>query len=140
MEVLLFCTLLFPQSFLLGLCSSVSWHSLRDSLWALCSSAPWHYLRASVMGLYSSVLKDFLRASFMFSSSYIITDKLCTMDLQLPVQSVPITTNVVSLNPAHGEMYSIQHYVIKFFSDLRQVDGFLWVLRFPPPIKLTAKI
>ena len=29
----------------------------------------------------------------------------------VPVQSVPITTNV-SLNPAHGEMYLIQHYVI----------------------------
>ena len=24
-----------------------------------------------------------------------------------------ITTNVVILNPAHGEVYSIQHYVIK---------------------------
>jgi hypothetical protein len=34
-------------------------------------------------------------------------------DLQLPVQSVPITTNVVSSNPVHGEVYSIQHYVIK---------------------------
>jgi hypothetical protein len=32
---------------------------------------------------------------------------------------------------------SIQHYVIKFFSNLRQVDGFLRVLRFPPPVKLT---
>ena len=42
--------------------------------------------------------------------------------------------------PAHGKMYSIQHYVIKFVSDLRQVGGFLWVLRFPPPIKLTATI
>jgi len=49
------------------------------------------------------------------------------------VQSVPITTNVVSLNPADGEVYSIQHYVIKFVSDLWQVGGFLWVLRFPPP-------
>jgi hypothetical protein len=28
--------------------------------------------------------------------------------------------------------------VIKFVSDLRQVGGFLLVLRFPPPIKLTA--
>jgi hypothetical protein len=28
--------------------------------------------------------------------------------------------------------------VVKFVSDLRQVGGFLWVLRFPPPIKLTA--
>ena len=39
-----------------------------------------------------------------------------------------------------GEVYSIQHYVIKFVSDLRQVGGFLWVLRFPPLIKLTATI
>ena len=37
------------------------------------------------------------------------------------VQSVLITTNVVSSNSVHGEMYSIQHYVIKFVSDLRQV-------------------
>jgi hypothetical protein len=38
--------------------------------------------------------------------------------------------------PIHGEVYSIQHYVIKFVSDLRQVSGgFLRVLRFPPPIK-----
>ena len=27
------------------------------------------------------------------------------LDLQLPVQSVSITTNVVSLNPAHGEVF-----------------------------------
>jgi len=49
------------------------------------------------------------------------------LDLQLPMQSVPITTNVVSSNPVRGEMYSIQHYVIKFVSDLRQVGGFLRV-------------
>ena len=34
----------------------------------------------------------------------------------------------------------VQHYVIKFVSDLRQVGGFLRVLRFLPPIKLTAAI
>ena len=51
------------------------------------------------------------------------------MDLQLPMQSVPITTK-----PVHGEVYSIQHYGIKFVSDLQQVGGF------PPPIKLTATI
>jgi len=33
------------------------------------------------------------------------------------MQSVPITTNVVNSNPVHGEVYSIQHYVIKFVSD-----------------------
>ena len=37
-------------------------------------------------------------------------------------------------------LYSIQHDVIKFVSDLRQVSGFLQVVRFPPPIKLTATI
>ena len=50
--------------------------------------------------------------------------------LQLPLQSVHITTKAVSSNPVDGEMYSIQHYVIKFVSDLRQVGGCLWVFRF----------
>jgi hypothetical protein len=50
------------------------------------------------------------------------------MDLQLPVQSVPITTKVVGFNPTHGEMYSIQHNVIKFVSNLQQVSDFFWVL------------
>jgi hypothetical protein len=39
------------------------------------------------------------------------------LDLQLPMQSVPITTNVVSSNPILGKVYSIQHYLIKFVSD-----------------------
>jgi hypothetical protein len=39
------------------------------------------------------------------------------------MQSVPITTNVVSSNPVHGKVYSIQHYVIKFVSDLGQVTS-----------------
>jgi len=37
-------------------------------------------------------------------------------------------------------MYSTQHYVTKFVSDLQQIGGFLRVLRFPLTIKLTAKI
>ena len=43
------------------------------------------------------------------------------------MQSVPITTTVMSSNPVHGEVYLIQHYVIKFVSDLRQVGGFFSV-------------
>ena len=42
------------------------------------------------------------------------------LDLQLPMQSLSITTNVVS--------------------DLQQVCGIFRLLRFPPPIKLTPKI
>jgi hypothetical protein len=56
------------------------------------------------------------------------------------MQSVPITTEVVSSNPDHSEVYSIELNVIKLVSDLRQVGGFLRLLRFPPPIKLTATI
>ena len=55
-------------------------------------------------------------------------------------QCLMITTKVVSSNLAQANVYSTQHYVIKFVSDLRQVYGFLRVLRFPPPIKLTAMI
>jgi hypothetical protein len=43
------------------------------------------------------------------------------LDLQQPV---PITIKVVSSNP----VYAIQHYVVKFVSDLRQVDGFVLIL------------
>ena len=43
-------------------------------------------------------------------------------------------------HPTHGKVYSIQHYVIKFVSDLQQVGCSLCVLRFLPPIKLTATI
>ena len=57
------------------------------------------------------------------------------LDLQLPVQSVPITTIVVSSHPDHCQVYLKQHYVIKFVSDLQQVDGFFRVLLFSPSIE-----
>jgi hypothetical protein len=40
----------------------------------------------------------------------------------------------LSSNPTHGEVYLIQHYMMNFVSDLRQVSGFLRVLRILPPI------
>jgi hypothetical protein len=43
------------------------------------------------------------------------------LDLQLPVQ---IATKVVRSNPVHGEVYAMQHYVIKLVSDLRQGEWF----------------
>ena len=33
--------------------------------------------------------------------------------------AVPITTKIVSSNPAYGEVHSILHYVIKFVNDVR---------------------
>ena len=59
------------------------------------------------------------------------------MVVGLSMQAVPITTNIMSSNPAHDKVYSIEHYVIKFLSDLRQVGGFI---RFSSPMKLTAMI
>ena len=47
------------------------------------------------------------------------------MDLQLPMQSLPIATYVVSFTPAYGAVYSIQQIVMKFVSDLQQRGGFL---------------
>ena len=41
---------------------------------------------------------------------------------------------VVISNPAHGEVYSIQHYLIQF------IGCFHRVLLFPVPVKLTATI
>jgi hypothetical protein len=48
--------------------------------------------------------------------------------------------NVVNSNSAHEEVYSIQQYVIMLVSDLRQVGGFLWVLRFPLPRSVCPSI
>jgi hypothetical protein len=39
-----------------------------------------------------------------------------------------------------GEVYSIQHFVIKFVCDLWQVSSFFQILLFPPPIKLIATV
>ena len=55
------------------------------------------------------------------------------LDLQLPMQSVPIATNVVSLNPSQGG-------VLDTILCDKFVSGPLRVLRFPPAIKLTTTI
>jgi len=48
---------------------------------------------------------------------------------------------VVGFTTAYAiSAYSIQHYVIKFVSDLWQVGCFLLILQFPPPKKMTATI
>ena len=56
------------------------------------------------------------------------------------MQSVPITTNIVSSIPLFGNVYKIKHYVLKFGSDLQLVGRFLKVLQFHLPIKPTATI
>ena len=76
----------------------------------------------------------------MFVLGAVLVVIVLWLDLQLHVQSVPITTKVVSSSPVHGEVYSIQHHVTKFVSDLRQGCCFIRVLQFSPSINLTATI
>jgi hypothetical protein len=71
---------------------------------------------------YPDLLFAFQGPSWSWSHGSWIYNNLCN-------QSVSITTKVVISNPAHGEVYSIQHYVLKFVRDLRQVSGFLLVLQ-----------
>jgi hypothetical protein len=61
---------------------------------------------------------------------------------RLMVTGFPPETYFVQRTLLYGGIANILHpsVVIKFYSDLRQVVGFLWVHRFPPPIKLTAMI
>jgi len=72
-----------------------------------------------------------------YQPSHITRDRSAHM---LVVQSVPLITTVVSSGPAHSVVYWILHYAINFDSDLGPVGGVCSVLRFPPPIKLTATI
>ena len=95
-----------------------------------------HFVSVNGDWLINSVMKLKPLFSFYYVESHwppidhgaTVVMMLWYLDLQLPMQSVSITTNVVSSNPAHGELYSIQHYAI----NLRQVGGF-------HPVKSTNK-
>ena len=85
-----------------------------------------------------------------FSSTFTqITDRIQQVD---PVSStnkidrhdvteilLKVTLNTITLTPI-AIVICLPIFVIKFVSDLQQVGGFRWVLRFLPPIKLTAMI
>jgi hypothetical protein len=45
------------------------------------------------------------------------------LDLQLPIQSVPISTKIMCSNSAHYDVYLKQLYVRKFVNDLPQVGA-----------------
>ena len=58
--------------------------------------------------------------------------------LHFIIDILPISTKRTII--VRGEVYSMQHYVIKFVRDLQQVSDVPRILRFSPPIKLTATI
>jgi hypothetical protein len=69
-------------------------------------------------------------SSRMYEGAVVVMN-VCYVNLLLSVQSVSITTTLVKSNIAHGEDYSIHHYVINFVSDFLQVNGFRWRFFYP---------
>lgn len=70
-----------------------------------------------------SHLKNMVCVVCIFFISYTYLGGRCGLYRDRMV--VTITSTVVSSSPAHGEVYLVQLYVIKFISDLQQADGFL---------------
>jgi hypothetical protein len=63
------------------------------------------------------------------------------VNLQLHVQSVVITTNVVSSNIVHGKLYSIQHYqqYFRYMEVVSFIGGGNRITRRKPPLHVTDK-
>jgi hypothetical protein len=82
-------------------------------------------------------LKPQTHISKYFQLSFI---KQCISSLKCWWLVIKTLSKVVSSNPAQARCtrYNIMWY--KFDNELRQFGGYLRVLRFPPPIKLTAMI
>ena len=72
-----------------------------------------------------------LRPSWSWLYGSWIYNYLCNQCLSPLTLWVPISLRRCILNTTFD-------YVLKLVSDLREVGGFLWVLRLPQPIKLTA--
>ena len=72
-----------------------------------------------------------------FSLKIIVRQFLSAFHKDYLTTNFNLTTKITRTIAIIPQVYSIQHYVIKFVSDLRQVSGFLRVPQFYPPIKLT---
>ena len=71
-------------------------------------------LRLALLCLTSQYFSYIIAVSFIGGENQSTEKKplTCCKTLTNPMQSVPITTKVVILNPSHGEVYSIQQYMI----------------------------
>ena len=70
---------------------------------------------AKIFGVFRVKNHDFTPKNHIFSDFRGGTHRV--RPLPPPESALAITTNIVSLNPVHGEVYSIQYHVIKFVSD-----------------------
>ena len=76
------------------------------------------------------LIKSYIKGTIL----YIYKSRACVLLVSNTIESDRF------VHFSHGEVYLIEHYVIKGVSDLWQVNRFLWVLRFPLQIKLTVMI
>jgi len=90
-----------------------------------------HLVGRTVKSVWFRQVYGLLRIRFRQVSIYNYQWNQCLSPLKLWVRT---------LFMARCTRYNITLYVIKFVSDLRQVSVFFCIFRFPPPIKLTAKI
>ena len=83
---------------------------------ALCSK--WIY-KFRLNRIFSLMIQIQICYNLQSNQEVVVVVIIWSLDLKLPVQSVSITIKVVSSNHVQDEVCSIQHYVIKFVSDLR---------------------
>ena len=88
------------------------------------------YRSVKIISSFQVIIKHFLIGTFNETCKNVqaVVVIVWQLDLQLPVQTVYIITNVVRCT-----RYNIKCYMIKLVSDLRQDVVFLRVLRFSPP-------
>jgi len=83
----------------------------------MCDLQVWLYRQRRIAKLHSFGIFN------LRSLGYIVSIKLCRLTLIIYKRDEIDLDRL--LNGFRGEVYSIQHHVIKFVSDLRQVGGFL---------------
>ena len=91
--------------------------------------------------LHFVIFKHFLfmlLLGFVYLREVVVAVIVWHLDLQLPMHPVPITMDVVSLNPAQGEVHNIMWWSMSVIC-VRSVV-FSRYFRFPPPIKLSSTI
>ena len=96
-----------------------------------------YYLQFHTLSLVQQPFSQkFVSIVLTFSLKIIVRQFLSPFHKDYLTTNFNLTTKTTLTIKILPEVYSIQHYVIKFVSDLRQVSGFLQVPQFSPPIKL----
>jgi hypothetical protein len=157
------CTCMFYISDLQHICyvwwmcfSTDSRHTYRYKLWFPDFFIYWLYEADFIQGLLKKNEKKLSRF-FNFTLHYIndvLSLNILGMVTSLIASGVVVAvivwwfTATYAISAYHHWCFEfesqsgrgVQHYMIQFVSDLRQVGGFLRILLFPPPIKLTATL